>query len=249
MAAARNHEEAAALRSGCKWRWRFLTLFLVGLEIWAHPIVNREPRSRPAALRKQAGNQPHARVRASWELLRPGNFHFPFQPLMQPLAEAGRQLEDAVVGYQHHHIARRVQHGRADFAGLQMLVDFGAQMPRPPRRRCRRRCAPTRACSRSSSAPTQTACCPFGRKPFQFRSQAPLQQRARPVQPNLDGSLGNAQRSGGFAGIHLFDVPQQHDVTVNLGQAVDGLAQQRTQAPCAPEPQPAPRANWSGWPA
>ena len=45
------------------------------------------------------------------------------------------------------------------------------------------------------------------------------------MQANLDRALGDAERSGGLADIHLFDVSEQHDVTVNLRQAVDGLPQ------------------------
>ena len=69
----------------------------------------------------------------------------------------------------------------------------------------------------------------FGRKPFQSRRQVPLQQGPRPVQPHLDRALGDAQRRRRFADIHFFDVPEQHDVTVNLRQPLDGLAQDRAQ--------------------
>src|ERR1039458_7849199 len=46
---------------------------------------------------------------------------------MQALAKAGGQLKDSVVGHQDHDVPCRVQHGRADLAGLQMAVDLGAQ--------------------------------------------------------------------------------------------------------------------------
>ncbi len=70
---------------------------------------------------------------------------------------------------------------------------------------------------------------PFGGKPLQLRSQIPLQQRARPVQTNLDCPLADAERGRRLADIHLFDVPEQHDVTVNLRQSLDGLAQNGAQ--------------------
>jgi hypothetical protein len=73
------------------------------------------------------------------------------------------------------------------------------------------------------SQPKQLA--PLGRKPFQPRRQAALQKRPRPVKTDLDRSLGDAERGGGLTDVHLFDVPEQHDVTVNLRQTVDGLAQ------------------------
>ena len=65
-----------------------------------------------------------------------------------------------------------------------------------------------------------------GRKGFQFGSQLPLQQRPGPMEPDFDCPFGNAQRGRGFSHVHLFDVPEQHNVTVNRRQALDGLAQQ-----------------------
>jgi len=49
------------------------------------------------------------------------------------------------------------------------------------------------------------------------------------MKPDLHAALGNAQGSGGFFNVHLFDVPEQHNVTVNLRQALDSLSKQRTE--------------------
>ena len=45
------------------------------------------------------------------------------------------------------------------------------------------------------------------------------------MKADLDRSLGDAERVGSLADVHFFDVPEQHDVTVNLRQSVNGLAQ------------------------
>ena len=44
------------------------------------------------------------------------------------------------------------------------------------------------------------------------------------MEAHLDGAFRDTQCGSGFAHIHLFDVAKQHDVTVNLRQALDGLA-------------------------
>src|SRR3954454_24367721 len=46
---------------------------------------------------------------------------------MQPLAEAGGQLKYPLVGHQYDHVARRIEHRRADFARLQVALDALAQ--------------------------------------------------------------------------------------------------------------------------
>src|ERR1700722_2893740 len=38
-------------------------------------------------------------------------------------------------------------------------------------------------------------------------------------------SLGDAERRGSLTHVHFFDVPEQHDVTVNLREPINGLAQ------------------------
>lgn len=52
---------------------------------------------------------------------------FLVDPLMKTPAEASRQFEHPLVRQQHHHIPRRIKHGRANLAGLQMTIDFSAQ--------------------------------------------------------------------------------------------------------------------------
>jgi hypothetical protein len=47
---------------------------------------------------------------------------------MKPLAESGRQFEDSIVRHKHYDIAGGIQDGGADFASLQVPVDFGAQL-------------------------------------------------------------------------------------------------------------------------
>ena len=147
---------------------------------------------------------------------------------MQPLAEAGRQFKHAVICHKHDHVARRVENRRADFAGFQMLVDVGAQgrihlavdvggdvLPdvfavnphaRPPNHPLR-----------------------LGANPFNCGASSRCSSSARPMQPNLDRALADAQGRRRLADIHLFDVPEEHNVTVNLRQAVDGLAQHGAQ--------------------
>ena len=46
---------------------------------------------------------------------------------MKALAEAGGEFENAVVGQQDNDIAGGVEDSRADFAGFEVAVDFGAQ--------------------------------------------------------------------------------------------------------------------------
>jgi hypothetical protein len=56
-----------------------------------------------------------------------------------------------------------------------------------------------------------------------------LQQGPCAMQTNLDGSLRTPERNRGFSDVHLFDVSEQHDVTVNLRKAFNCLAQNGAQ--------------------
>src|SRR3954453_18608736 len=49
------------------------------------------------------------------------------------------------------------------------------------------------------------------------------------MQPNLDGSLADSQRARRLTSIHLFDVSEKYNVTVDLRKFTDSLAQQLTQ--------------------
>jgi len=55
--------------------------------------------------------------------------------------------------------------------------------------------------------------------------QLSLQEGARPVQPDFHGTFGDSERFRRLTRIHLFDVSQEHNVTVNLGEGLDGLAE------------------------
>jgi hypothetical protein len=41
---------------------------------------------------------------------------------VKPFTETNREFEDAIVGSQDDHVARRVQNGRADLAEIEMLL-------------------------------------------------------------------------------------------------------------------------------
>ena len=47
---------------------------------------------------------------------------------MKSFAETGGKFKDAIVGNKNDHIPGGIEHGGADFAGLQVLVDVGAQV-------------------------------------------------------------------------------------------------------------------------
>jgi len=109
---------------------------------WILPDINErlaDPRRRADLLRVARRLESESSVQASSAHLlavarkaasKPGlvlrQFQFPLQAPMQPLAESSRQLKYAIVRHEHHHVAGRVQHRRADLARLQMSVDLRA---------------------------------------------------------------------------------------------------------------------------
>jgi hypothetical protein len=138
---------------------------------------------------------------------------------MQPLAEPRRQFEHPIVGHQHDYVPRRVEHRRANLAGLQVLGRSPRAAPRPPRRRCRRRCAPTRVCSRSSCAqPHPNSPLRLGANPFSRGASSRCSSARARCSLTLTAPSVMPKRGSRFAHVHLFDVPQQHNVTVNRGQ-------------------------------
>ena len=68
-----------------------LTLVLVGLETWTHPMIHR------------AGPPPTERSSSSRSRL--GEIKFLVEPSMQPVAESGGELEDTIVSHEHDHVA------------------------------------------------------------------------------------------------------------------------------------------------
>ena len=59
--------------------------------------------------------------------LRAGEFKFLVEAGVKALTEAGGEFEDAVVCHEDDDVARGIEDGGTDLAGLKMLIDFRAQ--------------------------------------------------------------------------------------------------------------------------
>ena len=82
-----------------------LTLVLVGLEVWTHAILHRpQPASAAATARESTMVQTIPICRVGKGLITAGGKLF-IQPSMKPLAKAGRQFEDTIIGNQDNHVA------------------------------------------------------------------------------------------------------------------------------------------------
>lgn len=73
------------------------------------------------------GLRPPQRKRTDGETLLPFR-QFLFKTSVEPIAESGGKLEHAIVRDQDHDVTRGVQYGRANLAGLKVVIDLSAQL-------------------------------------------------------------------------------------------------------------------------
>ena len=84
----------------------------------------------------------------------------------------------------------------------------------------------------------------LGANPFSCGARSRCSSARARCSRTLTAAFADAERGRGLADIHFFDVSEQHDVTVNLRQTVDGLAQNGAQLLLFQRLGRESRANW-----